>query len=194
MTREHERTAGDVPAVPRPGPLARLAWQGLALTCVGLGSAGAVLPLVPTTPFLLVAAFAAARGSPSLHALALRPPALRAPAARLARPPRAAPARQAHGARAAGRELQDGDVAEHRAPRRAHCGHRRHGGGRRVPGHAADGPARVACRGARPPAAVGASLRLASRAWSHRAAVFGAGGRILRCEPARYGWPRARRG
>ena len=45
----------------------RRAWHGVAVACVGLGGVGVILPLVPTTPFLLLAAYAASRGSPRLH-------------------------------------------------------------------------------------------------------------------------------
>ena len=44
----------------------RLPYLCLAYACVGLGAIGIVLPLLPTTPFLLVAAWAAPKGSARL--------------------------------------------------------------------------------------------------------------------------------
>ena len=64
--------AGD-PSRAAPAPIRR-AWQCLAVACVGLGGLGAVLPLVPTTPFLLLAAWAASRSSPELHEWLYRHP------------------------------------------------------------------------------------------------------------------------
>ncbi|HEX7823228.1 MAG TPA: YbaN family protein [Sphingobium sp.] len=54
-----------------PGLLARLgrtAWLLLGLFCVGLGIIGAILPLMPTTIFLILATGCFARSSPRLEA------------------------------------------------------------------------------------------------------------------------------
>jgi uncharacterized membrane protein YbaN (DUF454 family) len=45
----------------------RWAWLALAYLALGLGIVGIVVPGLPTTPFVLLAAFAAARGSRKMH-------------------------------------------------------------------------------------------------------------------------------
>jgi uncharacterized membrane protein YbaN (DUF454 family) len=45
----------------------RGAWIALGTMMVGIGGVGVVIPVLPTTPFLLVAAFCYARGSKRLH-------------------------------------------------------------------------------------------------------------------------------
>jgi len=68
----------DTPAIAVPrrarSALQQLAWRSLALACVGLGAIGAVLPGLPTVPFLLVAAWAGGRGWPALEARLLAHP------------------------------------------------------------------------------------------------------------------------
>lgn len=50
------------------GPRFRWIWWLLAYVTLGLGLVGIVVPGLPTVPFVLLAAFAAARGSQRLHA------------------------------------------------------------------------------------------------------------------------------
>lgn len=42
-------------------------WLGIAFICLGIGAIGVVLPVLPTTPFLLVASYCFARGSERFH-------------------------------------------------------------------------------------------------------------------------------
>ena len=56
------------------GPVARLLWRVLALVFVALGLIGAFLPVLPTVPFLLAAAWAAGRGWPALERWLLEHP------------------------------------------------------------------------------------------------------------------------
>lgn len=51
-----------------PGPVARLIYLVIAYVALGVALAGLVLPLLPALPFLLIAVWAGARGSPRLHA------------------------------------------------------------------------------------------------------------------------------
>ena len=45
----------------------RLVWIAAGFAALGLGAVGALLPLLPTTPFVILAAFAFGRGSPALR-------------------------------------------------------------------------------------------------------------------------------
>lgn len=50
------------------GVVRRWGWWLLAYASLGLGLVGLVVPGLPTVPFVLLSAFAAASGSPRLHA------------------------------------------------------------------------------------------------------------------------------
>ena len=61
---------------PPTAPRSRLrwAWSLLAWVALGLALLGVILPGLPTVPFVLLSAFAAARGSTRLHARLLADP------------------------------------------------------------------------------------------------------------------------
>jgi uncharacterized protein len=56
-------------------------WRALGVASVGVGMIGVVVPLLPTTPFLLLAAWAFARSSERLHRWLLHHPRLGPPIA-----------------------------------------------------------------------------------------------------------------
>lgn len=51
----------------KPRPTSTLLYRVLAVSALGAGALGLVLPLLPTTPFILVALWASARGAPDWH-------------------------------------------------------------------------------------------------------------------------------
>ncbi|MDO5626198.1 MAG: YbaN family protein [Pseudomonadota bacterium] len=59
--------------------MAVLCWRALAVLGAGLGLLGAVLPVMPTVPFLILSAWAASKGWPSFERWLLNHPVLGPP-------------------------------------------------------------------------------------------------------------------
>ena len=62
------RTQASAAELPRRPVWWRALWLSAGLVALLLGAVGIFLPLLPTTPFVLLAAWAAANGSEKLHA------------------------------------------------------------------------------------------------------------------------------
>jgi len=59
-----------------PAPIAILLWRAFALVCLVLGFVGMFVPVLPTVPFVLLAAWAGGRGWPALERWLLAHPRL----------------------------------------------------------------------------------------------------------------------
>lgn len=59
-----------------PAPIAILLWRAFALVCLVLGFVGMFIPVLPTVPFILLAAWAGGRGWPALERWLLAHPTL----------------------------------------------------------------------------------------------------------------------
>ncbi len=78
--RPHMQKGSHLTVLPDPAPrdpigrMMRIGWLALGVLCVALGIVGALLPLMPTTIFLIGAAACFARSSPRLEAWLLGHP------------------------------------------------------------------------------------------------------------------------
>ncbi|THT99894.1 DUF454 domain-containing protein [Lampropedia puyangensis] len=74
LAHTHADTTGSPPPIQRgcPSIIGRVLLYLLAITSLGMGILGVFVPGLPTTVFILIAAWAAARSSPKLHAWLLQ--------------------------------------------------------------------------------------------------------------------------